>query len=207
MIQMLSDYLSFENEIIEEKPWKWVKKTFLKKPLLHGLLILLSGGYHLYSLKRRAHRFIRNAQAARKVIFCIQAQQKIEMIKNCESCRDKVLEKAKKERIGIHRLDEIYSDDELLKLTHHPIQEETFLSSTYFAQKPSEAWKTLQKESAFPRDIDRINIYYEELKKKRALTHEDVLQLIDGKIQGRRTSIVALEVLDDVFQELLDDVL
>lgn len=207
MIQIFTDYLSFEKERVEEKPWNLVKKAFLKKPFLHLLMTLITGGYHLNYLRKKALRTIKNTKAARKVIFCIQAQQKIDRIKSEEACTDRLLEKVKKETIGIHRLDEIYSHEELLKLIHHPVNEEALLASSYFLQKPYEAWLALRTHSSSPCDIDRINVYYEELKQKRSLSHEDVLHLVDRKIQGRRCNVVSLEDLDGVFQELLDDVL
>lgn len=185
-MQIFSDYLSFERNSIEEKPWKLVKKAFMKKPFLNLLLTLVTGSYHFYNLWRRAVRSIENTKTARKVIFCIQAQQKIERIKSEESCHTRLLERAKKEKIGIHRLEEIYSHDEILRLMHHPVGTDTFLSSTYFIQKPSEAWQALHQKNPSPCDVDRINVYYEQLRQKNALSHEDVLELVDKKIQGRR---------------------
>lgn len=207
MIQVFKDYLSFEREKIEEKPWKLVKKTFLKKPLLHSILILLSGGYHLLNLWRRANRSINNTKAARKVIFCLEAQQKIEQMKSGTARKETLIGQAKQVTIGIHRLDEIYSHEELLNMIDQPVNETALLPSTYFLQKPIEAWSALRQKHEAPCDIDRINIYYEELKDKRSLSHDDVIKLVDRKIQGRGSKIVSLEELDDVFQDLLDDVL
>ena len=189
---------------------KIVKKQFIKAPLPIAFWTLLTLGYHLIKLRRQAESEIENALAARKIFYCFQVQRKIEQIRKQTNLSPQDLaEKLSQEQEEGYPLRNIYSKEELLRLILQPIHEEILFKAAYF-QKRSEDYKKIWKElprhqaSSSPCDIDQINTYYNRLKKDYALSHDDILQLISGKVPKQKLSSIPLPVLNRAFKDLID---
>lgn len=191
---------------------KVVKKQLKKAPLPHIFWLLFTLGYHLVKLQRKAELEVENAIAARKIFYSFQVQKKMDQSHLQESLSDDDLaEKISLEKIDDCPLGRIYSKEELVKLMKKPIREEMLFQAAYFQKRPEDfrkIWKELSQlqSEVTPCDIDQVNLYYNQLKKEHALSHEDILQLIGGKVSRKKLTSIPLPELSRVFKDALDAV-